>query len=569
MGYNNFKVAIYCPVGNLTVIDDLDAFGKKFEFIEKHVKVDKVYLETYREGEIIDREKMLKIKEFFHKKGITTSGGITTASKPFGNSGFDVFCYSDEASRKYIKSIVEFTAGLFDEIILDDFYFTNCKCDSCISAKGDDSWAEFRTKLMKNVSEELIVGPAKKVNPNVNMIIKYPNWYEHYQESGYNLKDGPQIFDMIYTGTETRNPQYTQQHLPKYLSYFNMRYLENVKPGKNGGGWFDPYECNYNLTSYADQAYLTLFGKAKEVALFSLGSLLDEEFSLCIPVVGQVFNNLDKELGALGNPVGTACYIPYHSSGEDYLHNYIGTLGIPLEPFPYYPEKCDNIFLTESAAKDSEIIAKIQKSLKNGANVVVTSGFVRATQDSGFSNLANIHCTNRKANINKYAYSENGGVSFGGCVESSTEITITQLEYPTNDTWEVVGGFGKDNSFPILLKTSYGKGTLYVLTIPDDYGNLYNLPKAVLKPIREVFGSSSPVTLDAVSEIHLYAYDNDTFILRSFRPFYDKVTVTVSKPNAILLSIVNGREINGVTKGKQTEFSFVLPPSSNRMFKIK
>jgi len=27
---------------------------------------------------------------------------------------------------------------------------------------------------------------AKSVNPNVNFIIKYPNWYESYQETGYN-----------------------------------------------------------------------------------------------------------------------------------------------------------------------------------------------------------------------------------------------------------------------------------------------------------------------------------------------------------------------------------------------
>ncbi len=37
----------------------------------------------------------------------------------------------------------------------------------------------------------------------------------------------------IYTGTETRNPDYAGQHLPKYLSYFVMRYLESAAPGRN------------------------------------------------------------------------------------------------------------------------------------------------------------------------------------------------------------------------------------------------------------------------------------------------------------------------------------------------
>ena len=568
MKYDHFGAAIYCPVQNLIDIDDLNEFGKQFEFITRNVKVDKIYLETYRGGVQIDREKMLKLKAFFGGLGIKTSGGITTDPERSGNGGFDVFCYTNPANRRRLQASVEFTAGLFDEIILDDFYFTNCKCDDCISAKGDKSWAEYRTEMMREVSRDVFINPAKKVNPNVNMIIKYPNWYEHYQESGYNLKDEPLIFDSIYTGTETRNPQYTQQHLPKYLSYFNMRYLENVKPGKNMGGWFDPYECSYNLTSYADQAYLTLLGRAKEATLFSLGSLLNEEFSLCIPLVGQVFASMDKVLGQFGSPIGTACYLPYHSSGEDYLHNYLGMMGIPLEPYPYYPTEAHSIFLTESAAMDESIIEKIQASLKMGATVIVTSGFVGKTRDKGFRNLAKINVTPRRARVNRYAYSLDGGVCFGGCAEASEKIIIPQLEYPTNDTWELVGAFGEDNSFPILLKTSFSKGKLYVLTIPDDYGQLYELPRAVLKPIRDAFQNDAAVVLDSVSKVTLFTYDNDTFLVRSFRPYIDEVNVIVKRLNAKLQNMVTGKVMEGVTAQGTTVFKMILPPSANRVFKI-
>jgi len=40
------------------------------------------------------------------------------------------------------------------------------------------------------------------------------------------------MFDMIYAGTETRDPVYTTQHLQQYQGYAIMRYFENVKPGK-------------------------------------------------------------------------------------------------------------------------------------------------------------------------------------------------------------------------------------------------------------------------------------------------------------------------------------------------
>ena len=59
------------------------------------------------------------------------------------------------------------------------------------------------------------------------MVVKYPNWYEHFQGSGFNLEHGPMIFDGIYTGTETRDPVITDQHLQQYESYQIIRYFEN------------------------------------------------------------------------------------------------------------------------------------------------------------------------------------------------------------------------------------------------------------------------------------------------------------------------------------------------------
>ena len=567
--YNNFKATIYCPVGNLIDITDLKVFAKKFQWIEKHINVGKVYLETYRHGVTIERQQIEKIIAFFKGKGIETSGGITTDGPPDGEGGFDPLCYTRSSTRKLLKEVAEFTASLFDEIILDDFYFTNCRCSSCIEAKKNRSWKDFRLDLMREVSENIIVGPAKKVNPKVKMVIKFPNWYEHFQEAGYNLEKEPHIFDAVYTGTETRNPMYTQQHLPKYLSYFNMRYIENVAPGRNGGGWYDPYECSYNLTSYAEQAYLTLFAKAKEAMMFSLGSLLHPEFSLCIPVNGQIFADMDDYLGVLGEPTGTACYLPYHSHGEDYLHNYIGMLGIPLEPYPEYPLNAKSIFLTKGAAIDKDIISKIAKSLEAGTDVIVTSGFVEDAAKLGFQEvLANVIVTNRKAKVNTYAYSNDGGVCFGGREESAKAILIPQLEYQTNDTWEIIAGFGEDNSFPLLIKTLYGKGHLYILTIPEDFGDLYHYPRKILLPIRQLFHKGSAVLLDSVSKVGLFLYDNDCFVLHSFIPWYDEVSVILKYGYTAVKDLVEDRIIKADLENKNSVIRLRLAPGINKVFKL-
>ena len=567
MPYKNFTTALYCPVHVLNSIGDLKSFDESFKFIEKHIDVNKVYLETHRSGEMISREKMLSIKKYFEKKGIKTSGGITTsASSEF--SGFISFCYTNLEQRKKLKEIVEFTASIFDEIILDDFYFTNCKCADCIEAKGDRSWPEFRTELMRQVSEEIILEPARRVNPKVSMIIKYPNWYDCYQETGYNLADEPNMFDMIYTGTETRDPLYTQQHLPGYLGYFIMRYLENVKPGKNGGGWFDIYECTGNPTSYTQQAQLTLFGKAKEVTLFNMGSLL-KEYAAFTPVVGYEFSTLDRILDKLGKPHGTACYIPYHSSGENYLHAYIGTMGIPLEPFPTIPEGNGTLFLTQSAACDEQIIDKIHQKLLAGSKVVVTSGFVKATQGRGFERLANIRCTDRKAYVDRYIYSLNGGVAFGGTADASKRIIIPQLEYATNDTWQLAAALGEDNNFPVLLMLRYGKGQLYVLTVPDDCGDIYNYPPMVLGIIRNAVAGDLPVRIDAPSRVALFVYDNDTFIVRSGLPGAETVHIIIDRANASIVNLATGQAYTGSTQNGKTLISVALMPSEYKAFQIK
>lgn len=115
----------------------------------------------------IEKDQLLMIKSFLESKGVTVSGGITyTVNNVPGADDnkhrlFGTFCYTEPLMRKKVKQIAEYTASIFDEIILDDFYFTFCKCDRCIKEKGDRDWVSFRKELMTDVSKNLVVGPAK------------------------------------------------------------------------------------------------------------------------------------------------------------------------------------------------------------------------------------------------------------------------------------------------------------------------------------------------------------------------------------------------------------------------
>ena len=564
MSYRNFNVSVYCPVENINSITDFEDFDRKFKLLYGNVKIGRAYLECYRGLKWCDKEQLLKVKEFFEKKGIATSGGITTCGAG-DNEGYVSLCYTRQEGLDILKKSVEINAEVFDEFIFDDFYFINCRCKECIKAKGDRSWSQFRLDQKKQITEEIVMKTAKEINPDINVIVKFPQWYEAFNETGYDLKMEPAIFDSIYTGTETRNPAYAQQHLPKYLSYFVMRYLESAAPGRNLGGWFDPYECTYNLTSYLEQGYLTLFAKAKEATLFCLGTLINDPAYQVFPAaVGQMFEEIDGYMDQLGNPIGAAAYRPANARGEDNVHNYLGMCGIPFEPYIDYPEKEKVIFLAEGAADDDQIISKMKKSMiEEGADIIVTSGFVRRLGEA-FKEFVNVTYSSRKAIVSEYADTKDNGLTVSGKYTGVKPIIIPQLDYCTNDVWELAAAYGMNNNFPIILRCSYGEGRISVITIPDDMGDLYNYPSQVFGVMRELFSGQMPVVVEGPAQVQLFVYDNNKIIVRSDMPYYESVTLKLKEGYTGVKDIVTGQEI----KAAEHKATLQMTPSVNYVLEL-
>jgi hypothetical protein len=568
MSYSNFKAAIFYTAGDLMLLKKHNALEASLEFFTQHIDISKVYLETYRCKYYLSKDDMLYIKNFFTSRGIKVSGAITTLQPSDDFTEYQSFCYSTPLQRKQLTEIVEYTAEIFDEIILDDFYFTNCKCDLCISTKGSKSWEEFRTSQMAEVSSE-IIECAKKVNPSINMIIKYPNWYDHYQFTGYNPKEQIRLFNSYYVGTETRDSRYTQQALQRYNGYFVMRYLESINPGKNAGSWFDTFDCDLN--TYVEQLNLTVFAKPKEITLFCAG-LLVSDYKVCVPLAGFTFTELDKLAGLLGSPFGIPCYKPLDSEGEDYIHGYLGMIGLPLQPCAEYPYESNLLLLTESAKKDTEIVSKIKGSLTAGKSVVITTGLLRAL-NSQLSDVAAVRYTDKKAIVKKFGTAMEIS-SFKEYSYSENEILLPHIDFKTNDSWQAAVGIDNYSNHAVLLEHKYSKGKLYVLTIPDNFGQLYNYPEGVLNMIRKNISGDMPVHLEAPSQISLFLFDNDTIIIESFRETNTEVTIAVHKENAVLQTISTDTRIfydapEGVTLNKNTYFKVLLKPGTFKAFRIE
>ena len=599
--YMHFKVAIYATMYDVQKMADRSWLEQSFSAINRHIKVNKVYLETHRDATTAEQATVIKAKQFFTQHGIETAGGITYTINE--RNRFQTYCYTDQIQRQRAQEIAEYTAGLFDEFILDDFFFTNCKCEQCIAAKADRSWTDFRLNLMTEAAENLIIGPAKEINPDVRIIVKYPNWYEHFQGLGFNLETEPSLFDGVYTGTETRDPIYSNQHLQAYHGYSIVRYLENIKPGRNYGGWVDPFGSRY-MDRYAEQLWLTLFAKAPEITLFNFSQIqrpitathradwqgqgtsfdFDEMISPWVTkdgewtqdasialAAGYAFEKIDPVIAELGNPIGIKSYRPYHATGEDYLHSYLGMLGIPIDLKHEFPADANVLLLTESAKYDKQIVEKITRQLVDGKKVIVTSGLFKSLQERGIRDIVEMNVTNRKANVQEFL------IGWFGVHRAESAILIPHIDYLNNDSWEEVSGLTNTTGTLILHSATYANGVLYVLTIPDNFNDLYKLPVKVLTRIKDVLMADLPVRVHSPAQVMLFIYDNDTFIVESILP--EQVDVSIITNNDISglrdlqkdSLIHDGEEILDWRKkstGKQG-FTVTLKPHSFRVFKME
>jgi hypothetical protein len=405
------------------------------------------------------------------------------------------------------------------------------------------------------------------------MVVKYPNWYEHFQANGYDLELEPKIFDGVYTGTETRDPVLTEQHLQQYQSYQLVRYLENIKPGGNGGGWVDLGQYFY-VDRYAEQLWDTAFAKAPEIMLFNWGNLqgainqgtrpwANQKTSFnwdelvqsaagdpapsrgragpapagagptgpAAPSVARTaayaLNMADKVVYKLGKPIGIKSYRPPHGTGEDFLHNFLGMVGLPIDLYATYPEDASTILLTEDAREDKDIVKKMKASLVAGKNVVVTSGLVKALQGKGIEDICELEYTGNHIPITSF-HVANGNTLAGGTL--AKPMLIPEIQFITNDAWYVLAGLYNGNGYPMLLSNKYSKGTLYVLTIPDAFTDLYNLPAPALSVIRNTLCAGLPAALtgDTPAYVSLFEYDNKTFIVQNFADEEKPVSVAVA-----------------------------------------
>ena len=375
----------------------------------RQTAVTKVYIEAFRDGYQADRATILHAKERFLAAGFEVSGCVTTTrvGKPSTHWKDTISCYTDPATQDKLQAIFEYAAGLFDETMIDDFWFTTCECPACDAARrartvtigshtypvAGDTWEDYRCELMVRLSQDRLLAPAKRVNPQARLIIKYPQWYDSFHERGYEVVRESAAFDRTWVGTETRD--YTDKHwggTVPYEGYFIMRWLGGIGGAKCGGGWYD--WLGTTAQTYVEQARQTVLGGAHESFLFCYGGLqgttgpqdvaaLRTQLPELFAVAAQV---------ARRSIVGVAAYKPpnSHPEKEARVFDFVGMLGLPLVPCHAFPADAPAAFFSVHALKDAGLVAKLAKFIATGKPVLLTDGLAQSLAGQVDTHAANV-----------------------------------------------------------------------------------------------------------------------------------------------------------------------------------
>ena len=636
--YRSFIVSTYATQRTVQSLMNGDLVpAESWSNLTRNLKIDKIYIEVMRNHTLVDETGLEKLKKFYQDQGVEVCGGLAySTTETNGYQGFD---YADPENRAFAKKAAELAARHFDEILLDDYFFFDRKTDHDIKAKGKKSWTQYRLETMREVAEDLIVKPAKAVNPRCKVIIKMANWYDQYAGMGNDTEKVPFIADGMFSGTESRVWVGQEQHLQPYLSYDIMRFMDNLKPGVNKGGWVDQGGA-FPIDRYSEQLLDTVFARCPEMCCFNYSGMLftvwsnaitnrawaDQRTSLNLAEVRKTISSdenptfadiaaytlgqVDKVLIHVGKPVGIKTYTPYHATGEEFLHDYLGMIGLPMDIFPHFPTNADLVLLTEQAKFDPDIIQKIKAQLKAGKSVCVTSGFLRAMQTRGIEDICEVETTGVTVPVRRFTFANGPGSPFRGRLgfgrgrgesagapdpfEASRDLFIPEIKYfniLTHDAWgDVLGVSPGGTTYPVLLSCDYSKGKFYVLTIPNDPSDLYAFPPAVLSIVRKTLCAAEPIRLDnGPAQVALFRYDNDTFIVQNYLPTAAEVTVSVAKKATAIHDLLSGREITpaaatdrgfggfggGFGRREPTEwpprtsFEFTVPPHSYLAFACK
>lgn len=535
----NLQLSVYITAHTVERLLSLESGRREAVSLMRANGITKVYIEVYRSGLIVSTDLLKMLANYFKQNGFEVVGGIATTPGPdFGvtqKGQLTWFNWQNPKTQKDLRNVMLGAAPFFDTFIVDDFLLTADVSEESIKAKGDRSWSEYRRQLLTEIATSVFINPARSVNPTIEMIIKFPQSYDVFHTFGYDVETGPELYDRVWVGTESRG-QYTQRFgfVQPYEGFVNYRWMASLAGDKIGAAWFDHGDCDQ--LDFIEQAYQSVLAGANEIVLFEYNSFMNgHKGHHLLRMNFEKLAALAKTVNS--NPVyGIASYKPPHSDagGDLYMMDFVGMFGIPLIPVSSYPVEAQTIFLPTQAATDVQIVSKIMTSLKKGTRIIMTSGFLANIKD-GEQVLV-------KAGITKPIIQPQTAekISVDGTIVKLTRPLDLEANFKVENAKIELEAIVNDKEIPFLTKNENGQ--IYVLNshtfsqadfdavgevllCPRQLG-LLELPKSWANSLRNAFNGDLDFTLDAPTRVSMQPLQNGDIVIHNYRQEATKITLS-------------------------------------------
>lgn len=506
-GWPNLTYALYFTSHDIdSLLADESQFRKTMEYFAP-VRPVHVYLEGTSRGPT--NVNLLKtVAQRFRDLGIRVSGAMV----PVGKQGPST--YNNPTDMAALEDRMRALAGVFDDIILDDWLFTTATDPQSVEERGSRTWAEYRTSLLLDQSKKRIIAPAREVNPEVKITIKYPNWYEGFEAAGYDVLRETQIYDYVAIGIETRNRMTHDQHIPIYSGYIFQRWYRTVDPSKWVGSWLDNYDMKGDPQDYNAQVWQAVLARTPEIILWCGGQLYPTTgpSSDVYPYFRELLPEFDRVAGMLKGPSrGVPIYLPYGSTGEYNIFGYLGMAGIPLDPVGRFPAEARNAIFTLHSLRDPKLADQMLARLRGGKDVFMTWGLWKRLQETEFKNTLNL--VSEGGSVTSDIFRLKTGWFRQEAVKAARPFSFPRIETTTWPYVRDVAVVRDDYDFGVLLNAQYLNGKMYVLNMPENSYDLLRLPAPALNQIRRAFAEELGVTPEGPGGVAMYLFGDRQYVL--------------------------------------------------------
>jgi hypothetical protein len=524
------------------------------------LRISKVYLQDDR-GEQAALATYRDIVADLKARGLKVSGAVVPADR-------GPFCYNDPKDMATLEGRVRVLAQVFDEIIVDDWLFTICTCAKCVTGRGSDSWADYRSRLVAEQSKRHLIDVARQVRPGVQVIIKYPNWYEGHRQHGYDVARQTPQFDGVSVGIETRQRATHDQHIPIYSGYVFQQWIGGDAGPKWRSAWLDNYEMQGADNDYVAQMWQAVLARAPEIIFWCAGTLHPPAPSAAnFPHLVELMPEFDRLAGMLDGPArGIAIHLPLGSTGEYNVFGYLGMIGLPMAPRTAFPADTRTAIFTQHSLRDPKLAAELLERVRAGKEVFLTWSLLQNLRDSELGRVLNVIGEGGTVASSTFRVREH--LWHSSTVESTRPFVFPKIQLSTWPYVREVALVREDTDFGVLLRAPYLEGQVDVLNLPDNTYDLLRLPEAVLNAIRSCFFDELGVRLVGPGGVALYPFGERQYVLYNMNDGPAKVALRFAARTPVRAwkermhdkSLVVGEveEGHGPMARRETEVAFTL-----------